>query len=56
MKEREEALKQMEEARRRLKDAPAGLQGAGAEKAYAEAYQRLVKLGLAQQLRRKYRP
>lgn len=42
-------------AYQRLKQTPTGLNGVGPEGQYADAYQTLVKMGLAQQLRGKYR-
>ena len=49
-----------EEALRKLANGGKGLsfqqQGAAAEARYAQAYQALVRAGLAPQLRKKYRP
>jgi len=40
---------------RKIAEAVPGKMTAGMEKQYGEAYQRLVRLGAAPQLRRKYR-
>jgi hypothetical protein len=44
----------MNAARKRL-DGSSGKSATGVEKAYGQAYQQLVKAGLALQLKRKYR-
>jgi len=43
------------DAARKKRDVAAGKSGSGAENAYGQAYQQLVKAGLAPQIRYKYR-
>lgn len=53
--EQMKAMADFETARKKISQSKAGKHTNGLEAAYAKAYQRLVKLGLAVQLRGKYR-
>jgi hypothetical protein len=55
--EQEKAARGYEDARKEVEKAlPTNNGGKRAEVRYADAYQRLVQVGLAPQLKRKYRP